>query len=146
MLGAPRSLRRAVSDSPAFVRYVITAVLSIAANLLAQQVTVIGAPAAPLMVSIVVGTLVGFLAKYVADKAWTFREAYTTPAAEAQRITVSGLFSVGTTLIFWAFELGFFFVWQTDFAKYTGAVIGLSIGYTAKFWLDRRHVFRDATV
>lgn len=146
MLDAPQSLMRAVSDRHPFARYVITAVLSIFANLVAQQVTVVGAPAAHLMVSIVAGTIVGFFAKYLMDKIWTFREAYTTPAAEAHRIILSGLFSVGTTIIFWAFELGFLAIWKTDFAKYAGAVIGLSIGYTAKFWLDRRHVFRDATV
>lgn len=145
MLDALRSSARTVSGSHAIARYAMTAVLSIVANLVAQQITVVGAPATPLMASIVVGTIVGFVAKYAMDKTWTFREAYTTPAAEAHRITLSGLLSLGTTVIFWAFELGFLAIWQTDIAKYTGAVIGLSIGYTAKFWLDRRHVFRDAT-
>lgn len=129
-----------------FGRYAATAVLSVVANLLAQEMTVRGAPHTHLMVSIVVGTLVGFLIKYVVDKTWTFQERYTTPFGEAQRITLSGLFSVVTTLIFWAFELGFHAIWQTDFAKYLGAVLGLGIGYTVKFWLDRRHVFRESRV
>lgn len=137
---------RSVSDRQPFVRYAISAVVSVAANLVGQQITVVSAPAAPLMVSILVGTITGFIVKYLIDKIWTFREAYTNPRAEAHRITLSGLFSVLTTLIFWAFELGFNTLWQTDFAKYAGAVLGLSIGYIIKFQLDRRHVFREATV
>lgn len=137
---------RFVSDSHPSLRYAISAVVSVVANLVAQQITVVGVSAAPLMVSIIVGTIVGFAVKYLMDKTWTFREAYTTHKAEAHRVTLSGLFSVLTTLIFWAFELGFYAIWQTDFAKYTGAVLGLSIGYIIKFWLDRRHVFREATV
>ncbi|GGX67538.1 hypothetical protein GCM10007385_40850 [Tateyamaria omphalii] len=137
---------RILSEGHPIGRYVATAVLSVLANLLAQEMTVRGMPDAHLMVSIVVGTLVGFFIKYVVDKTWTFRERYTTPFGEAQRITLSGLFSVLTTLIFWAFELGFHAIWQTDFAKYLGAVMGLSIGYILKFWLDRRHVFRESTV
>ncbi|PJI91468.1 putative flippase GtrA [Yoonia maricola] len=139
-------MKAGISDGHPFVRYAISAVVSVVANLVAQQFTVVGMPAAPLMASIIVGTIVGFIVKYVIDKTWTFREAYTTHKGEARRITLSGLFSVLTTLIFWAFELGFYAVWQTDFAKYTGAVVGLSIGYIIKFWLDRRHVFREATV
>lgn len=137
---------KSLSEGHPIARYAATAVLSVCANLLAQEVAVRGMPAAHLMVSIVIGTLVGFFVKYVIDKTWTFREAYTTAGGEAQRITLSGLFSVATTLIFWAFELGFYAIWQTDLAKYLGAVLGLSIGYIVKFWLDRRHVFREATV
>ncbi|WP_179378341.1 GtrA family protein [Jannaschia marina] len=137
---------KALSESHPIVRYAVSAIVSVIANLLAQEATVTAAPDAHLMVSIVVGTIIGFLIKYVVDKIWTFRERYTTAYGEAQRITMSGLFSVLTTLIFWAFELGFHAVWQTDFAKYLGAVIGLSIGYVLKFWLDRRHVFRESTV
>lgn len=146
MVAAPRSLMRSVSDGHPFLRYAISAVVSVAANLAGQQLTVIGVLAAPLIASIIVGTIVGFIVKYVIDKTWTFREPYTTHTAEAHRITLSGFFSVLTTLVFWAFELGFFAIWQTDFAKYTGAILGLSLGYIIKFWLDQRLIFREATV
>lgn len=137
---------RVLSEGHPVARYAATAVLSVLANLVAQEATIRGLPDAHLMVSILVGTLVGFFVKYLFDKTWTFREPYTTPLGEAQRVTLSGVFSVLTTLIFWAFELGFYAIWQTDFAKYSGAVLGLSIGYFLKFWLDRRHVFRESNV
>lgn len=135
-----------LTDASPLLRYVVAAVLSVIANLLAQEATVRGLPPAPLMVSIVMGTGVGFLVKHVIDKRWTFRESYTTHRGEIQRVTLSALFAVLTTMIFWSFELSFHALWQTDLAKYTGAVLGLSIGYLIKFRLDRRLVFREATV
>ena len=57
-------------------------------------------------------------------------------------MTLYALFSVVTTLIFWTMEVAFWTIWQTSVAKYTGAALGLSIGYTAKYALDRRYVFR----
>ncbi|MEM7710344.1 MAG: GtrA family protein [Pseudomonadota bacterium] len=129
-----------------FLRYVLAAVVSILANLLTQEATSQALPLQPLMVAIVAGTLVGFGVKHVCDKLWTFREAYTTPLGEVRRVTVSGLFSVLTTLVFWGFELGFYAIWQTDTAKYLGAVLGLTIGYVIKYALDRRHVFQESTV
>ncbi len=137
---------RLMHDSHPFLRYLASAVVSVLANLAAQEATVRAAPLAPLMVSITVGTLVGFFVKYAVDKTWTFRERYTTPIAEARRIGLSGLLSVLTTLIFWAFELGFHAIWQTDLAKYMGAVLGLGIGYVIKYALDRRLVFPERTV
>ncbi|WP_223163139.1 GtrA family protein [Roseivivax sediminis] len=128
------------------MRYAAAAVICVATNLAAQEAVVRAAPSAPLMVSIIIGTGVGFLVKHVIDKTWTFREPYITPAAEAWRITLSGLFSVLTTVIFWGFELGFYAIWGTDFAKYAGAVLGLGIGYVVKYMLDRRMVFCEATV
>ncbi|SFQ63835.1 GtrA-like protein [Roseivivax halotolerans] len=128
------------------MRYAAAAAICVATNLAAQEAVMQTAPTAPLMVSIVIGTGVGFLVKHVIDKTWTFREPYITPAAEARRITLSGVFSVLTTIIFWGFELGFYTIWGTDIAKYTGAVLGLTIGYVVKYMLDRRMVFREATV
>ncbi|SLN65184.1 GtrA-like protein [Roseivivax jejudonensis] len=144
---ARRSIpHRGLRDAHPFVRYAAAAAICVATNLAAQEAVVQAAPGAPLMVSIVIGTGVGFLVKHVIDKTWTFREPYITPAAEARRITLSGLFSVLTTVIFWGFELGFYVIWGTDAAKYTGAVLGLGIGYVVKYMLDRRMVFREATV
>ena len=48
-----------------------------------------------------------------------------------------------TTLGFWGFEVAFWTIWGTDFAKYTGAVLGLAVGYVAKFALDRSFVFKE---
>lgn len=125
-------------------RYLISAVISVGANLLAQEAVVQAVPPAPLMLSIIFGTGVGFLVKYVIDKTWTFRARYTDYATEARRMSLSAVFSVLTTIIFWTFEVLFFAIWGTAFAKYSGAVLGLAIGYFVKFLLDRKHVFKES--
>lgn len=126
-----------------FVRYILFAVLATLANLATQEVVVRIAPIAPLPASILAGTAAGFALKYVLDKKWIFYDGYTGHREEMQKITLYGLFSVFTTLVFWSFEVTFWVIWQTDVAKYTGAVLGLAIGYAAKFLLDRAYVFRE---
>jgi putative flippase GtrA len=126
-----------------FVRYVLFAVLATLANLLTQEAVLQLAPVRQLEVSILAGTVVGFALKYALDKRWIFYDAYTSHSGELRKVILYGLFSVVTTLIFWGFEVTFFTIWETSFAKYTGAVLGLAIGYAAKFFLDRAYVFRE---
>lgn len=124
-------------------RYVLFAVVATLANLGAQEAVIRLAPVAPLALSILVGTVVGFAVKYILDKKWVFYDAFTTHREEARKISLYGLFSVVTTLVFWGFEVAFWMIWRTDVAKYAGAVMGLAIGYTAKFALDQTYVFRE---
>lgn len=126
-----------------FVRYVVFAVIATLANLLTQEIVIRVTPVAPLTLSILAGTAAGFALKYILDKRFVFEDGFDGHAREAQKVALYGAFSVVTTLIFWGFEVGFWTVWGTDAAKYTGAVIGLAIGYAAKFALDRTFVFRE---
>jgi len=48
---------------------------------------------------------------------------------------------VFTTAIFWSFELIFDSIFNHQYAKYLGALIGLTIGYIIKYNLDKRFVF-----
>ena len=126
-----------------FVRYVLFAVVATLANLITQEVVIRTTPVAPLTLSIFMGTVAGFILKYVLDKKWVFEDEYGSHRQELQKISLYGAFSVLTTLIFWGFEVAFWMIWQTDLAKYTGAVLGLAIGYAAKFVLDRTFVFKE---
>jgi putative flippase GtrA len=125
------------------VRYVLFAVVATLANLAAQEAVVRLAPGAPLALSIAAGTIVGFAVKYVLDKKWIFYDPFTSHRDEARKISLYGLFSVVTTLVFWGFEVTFWTIWRTDVAKYAGAVLGLAIGYTAKYVLDQTFVFKE---
>jgi putative flippase GtrA len=120
-------------------RYVGFALIATMANLGTQQIVV---GVAPLAASIGAGTLVGFVAKYVLDKNFIFFDAYSGHAREAGKVLLYGLFSIVTTLVFWSFETGFWVIWHSDFAKYSGALLGLALGYAAKFLLDQRFTFR----
>jgi len=126
-----------------FTRYVLFAILATLANLATQETVIRALPVAPLAFSILLGTAAGFIMKYLLDKRWVFEDRYSSHGQELRKITLYGLFSVFTTLIFWGFEVAFWVIWRTDFAKYTGAVLGLAVGYAAKFMLDRTFVFRE---
>ena len=49
---------------------------------------------------------------------------------------------VVTTLLFWGFELGFNATFHDKSMRYVGALLGLGLGYWAKYHLDKRFVFR----
>ena len=126
-----------------FALYVLFAAVSMLANLLAQEAVVRTASVAALPLSILAGTAAGFVVKYLLDKKWIFDDGYAGPRCEIRRVSLYGFFSVFTTLIFWAFEVASWTIWGTDVAKYSGAVLGLSIGYAVKYLLDRTYVFRE---
>ena len=123
-----------------FLLYVVFAGVATVANLAAQELFL--RMSGNLAVAILAGTAAGFATKYVLDKKWVFSDRYTTHRQELRKVTLYGAFSVATTLVFWLFEVAFWMAWRTDFAKYTGAVLGLAIGYAIKFVLDRTFVFR----
>ena len=86
-------------------------------------------------------TLAGLIAKYVLDRRWIFHDRPTPPRGHAVKFTRYALTGVLTTVIFWGVELPFAALGDTPWLRY--AVLGLVIGYTAKYRLDRRFVFRE---
>jgi len=46
-------------------------------------------------------------------------------------------------VIFWGFEIGFNYIFTNPQAKYVGAIVGLSIGYIIKYFLDKKFVFTE---
>lgn len=128
-----------------FVRYVLFAGIAGVMNLVSQWIVFSIAPVRALEASILAGTAVGFIVKYILDKHWIFFDSYDGVHREVRKIVLYGLFSVAMTVIFWGFEVAFLIVGGTEIAKYTGAVIGLSIGYFAKYLLDRNYTFDRKT-
>lgn len=124
-----------------FVRYVVFAILSGLSNLTFQELVACALPLAPIVFSILIGTGIGFLVKYVLDKRCIFLDEWDGRAAEARKIATYGMSGIATTLLFWAVELGCWHLWRTIEAKYVGAGIGLSLGHLLKYLLDKRFVF-----
>lgn len=137
---------RALSPVSTATRYVAFAALATVANLAAQEAVVRTSPFATLTLSILAGTIAGFALKYVLDKLYVFDDPFESHADEARKIALYGAFSVLTTAIFWAAELAAWSMFGTSAAKYFGAVLGLAVGYAAKYALDRRFVFRGSPV
>ncbi|OAF13563.1 hypothetical protein AYJ54_43310 [Bradyrhizobium centrolobii] len=124
-------------------RYVLFAILSTLANVAVQELVIRAwASGTALTASMLAGTAAGFAIKYVLDKRWIFDDQYASSATELKKILLYGTSGVATTALFWATELSFWHMWQSDAAKFGGAILGLAAGYAAKYALDKIFVFR----
>lgn len=123
--------------------YTAFAIVATFFNILAQDIcSYIYSGPFYILVSIIIGTGVGLVIKYILDKKYIFK--YKTQNAQHDGkvfmlYTVMGIF---TTIIFWGFEFGFHAIFETKEMRYVGGVIGLMIGYICKYYLDKRFVFR----
>ncbi|MFW1938373.1 GtrA family protein [Acinetobacter baumannii] len=123
--------------------YTAFAIVATFFNILAQDIcSYIYSGPFSILVSIIIGTGVGLVIKYVLDKKYIFK--YKTQNAQHDGkvfmlYTVMGIF---TTIIFWGLEFGFHAIFETKEMRYVGGVIGLMIGYICKYYLDKRFVFR----
>lgn len=124
------------------INYTIFAILASVANIGSQDITIrIYGGIYPIAVSILVGTLVGLVIKYILDKKYIFK--YQTRNLSHNTITFVLYTTSGviTTAIFWGVEFAFEYMFQTKAMRYTGGFIGLAIGYILKYQLDKRYVF-----
>lgn len=122
--------------------YAAFAGLATLANLVAQwSVFRLYEGAHSLPLGMAAGTLVGLGVKYVLDKRWIFEDCETGVSQHARKFSLYSLMGVVTTALFWATELVFAHVGQGEIWRYVGAVVGLGIGYSIKYCLDRRFVF-----
>lgn len=89
-----------------------------------------------------IATIAAFIFKYLVDKIFIFKDKTKyLSLIHFKQVILYGLFAVFTTLIFWFSELGFKYFFNFKNSHLIGAVIGLTIGYTIKFFLDKRFVF-----
>ncbi len=126
--------------------YAIFALIATAANIGAQDSAIrIYQGSFDILVSIIAGTGVGLVVKYALDKRYIFRFRPRNMVHDGQTFILYTIMGLATTAIFWGFEFGFHKVFETKEMRYLGGVIGLAIGYVAKYHLDKRYVFRAET-
>ena len=94
-----------------------------------------------LVVSLAFGTVAGLLVKYALDKRYVFRDAVRAVAAESRLFHLYSGMGVVTTVLFWSVEFAFDYAFDSLRMRYVGGILGLAVGYTAKFQLDKRFVF-----
>ncbi|CRM72150.1 GtrA family protein [Pseudomonas sp. 8 R 14] len=127
--------------------YAIFALIATAANIGAQDFVIRNYSGAfDILASVVVGTGVGLVVKYVLDKRYIFRFRARNVAHDTHTFVLYSIMGLATTVIFWGFEFGFNHIFETKGMRYLGGVIGLTIGYLTKYHLDKRYVFRSEPV
>ena len=127
--------------------YGILALIATAVNIGAQDLVIRSYSGTfDVLLSMVVGTGVGLIVKYILDKRYIFCFRARNAVHDGQTFALYALMGLATTVIFWGFEFGFHYIFATKEMRYLGGVIGLAIGYLAKYHLDKRYVFRTETV
>ena len=124
------------------IKYAVFATISTLFNLLFQYLSfLVYTGFGSLYVAMFFGTLAGLVAKYILDKKFIFYHTPKDKKDDAKKFVLYSLMGVLTTIIFWGTEISFDALFQDPNAKYLGAVIGLSIGYVIKYFLDKKYVF-----
>ena len=122
--------------------YAIIALIATAANLGVQALAVRASSGLwQIEISILIGTLVGLVIKYVLDKIFIFRFKADNAIHDLQVFILYTGMGVATTFVFWGCEFAFYSAFEDKSLRYLGGLIGLALGYWAKYHLDKRFVF-----
>lgn len=95
------------------------------------------------LISLFIGTLSGLVVKYFLDKKYIFLYVTTNYKEDLSKFILYSIMGLITTVIFWGFELLFYYTITYQYSKFIGGLIGLSIGYFIKYQLDKKYVFRN---
>lgn len=123
--------------------YIVFAIIATVFNILAQKFfSYIYVGPLYIFVSMFFGTLIGLIVKYILDKKYIFKYKTKDVKHNGKIFLLYSVMGVFTTLVFWGFELSFYYLFVDKEMRYVGGVIGLMIGYICKFYLDKKFVFR----
>lgn len=124
------------------LKYTLFAAIATIVNLAGQETSsILYSGAYAIVLSVLVGTFVGLLTKYVLDKKYIFRFQVRSARHDTATFMLYTAMGLATTAIFWGFEFAFEYLFGGKPLRYTGGVIGLAIGYYVKYQLDKRFVF-----
>ena len=93
------------------------------------------------ILQLILGTVAGFVFKFIVDKFIIFESSYEGIIHTTEQLFIYTLFALITTAIFWGTEISFKFIFEFQNCELLGGFIGLFIGYSLKFFLDKRWVF-----
>lgn len=125
------------------LKYSLFALIATIINLFTQFISLaIYSQDFSLYIAMFFGTITGLIAKYILDKKYIFYYVVKDKKEDSQKFILYSIMGVFTTLIFWGFEIGFDYIFDSEIAKYIGAIIGLSVGYITKYFLDKKFVFK----
>ena len=94
-----------------------------------------------MLLSMLVGTGVGLVTKYILDKHYIFIFKAENLAHDGKLFFLYSVMGIVTTALFWIIEYGFHWIFATELMRYIGGAIGLIMGYLIKYRLDKQFVF-----
>jgi len=125
------------------IKYTFFALIATAFNLAFQYLSLfIYQDFGSLYLAMFIGTLVGLVCKYILDKKFIFYHTPKNKTHDLKKFIAYAFTGIFTTVIFWGTEIEFNIYFKDENAKYIGAMIGLSIGYITKYFLDKKYVFK----
>ena len=128
------------------ILYTLFAVLSTAINIGSQMLSIwIYKGPLTIEISILVGTAMGLPLRYFLEKRYIFNFTSKNLVHDGKLFVFYSAMGVITTLIFWGTEYAFHLIYDTDFMRYLGGIIGLSIGFYVKYQLDKKYVFVNSS-
>jgi len=84
----------------------------------------------------------GVVAGYLLDKKWIFLDDTKISKNYGKQFFLYAITGAIHTPIFWVTETIFWFIWMTDQMRELGAIIGLTIAYTVKYFILKSYVFK----
>ena len=124
-------------------KYILFAILATTVNIFFQYLSfLLIEHKYELYIAMLNGTILGMILKYYLDKNFIFY--YVKKEFNNKNIFLLYIFtSIFTTIIFWAIELWFSYYVNITYSEYLGALVGLTLGYSLKYILDKHLVFNN---
>jgi putative flippase GtrA len=127
---------------PIVVKYAVFAAIATGINIAVQRgVAFFFQGPFSIYICLLCGTIAGLVVKYLLDKRFIFYYRPVSPGDEAVKVFLYLIMSGFATVVFWAVEISFDALFEFTAARYVGAAVGLTLGYSLKYELDRRFVF-----
>ena len=124
------------------VLYTLFAMFSIVINIGSQMLSIWAYRGTySVEVSILVGTAAGLPLRYFLEKRYIFNFITHNLAHDGRLFVFYSAMGVITTLIFWGTEYAFHLIYDAEYMRYVGGVIGLTVGFYVKYQLDKKYVF-----
>ena len=124
------------------ILYTLFAVFSIVVNIGSQMLSIWAYRGTySVEVSILVGTAAGLPLRYFLEKRYIFNFITHNLAHDGRLFGFYSAMGVITTLIFWGTEYTFHLIYDAEYMRYVGGVIGLTVGFYVKYQLDKKYVF-----
>lgn len=124
-------------------KYILFAILATTVNIFFQYLSfLLIEHKYELYIAMLNGTILGMILKYYLDKNFIFY--YVKKEFNNKNIFLLYIFtSIFTTIVFWAIELWFSYYVNINYSEYLGALVGLTLGYSLKYLLDKQLVFNN---